>query len=112
MSPGSYPSGGTWGCCWVKIFIFSRHGHVAYLIEGDGEQNGIQDKCSPYGQTCDLEIESTRQLSLNFFESVGVQHPIDYAITSTLIFLVGFKIQRLLFDCSFSFCLTPIDRHW
>ena len=41
MSPGSYPSGGTWGCCRVKIFIFSRHGHVAYLIEGDGEQNGI-----------------------------------------------------------------------
>ena len=46
------------------------------FIEGDGEQNGIQVQCSPYGQTCDLEMESIGQLSLNFFESVGVQHPL------------------------------------
>ena len=57
-------------------FIFSKHGHVAYLIEGDGEQNGIQVQCSPYGQTCDLEMESIGQLSLNFFESVGCSTPL------------------------------------
>ena len=51
MSPGSYSRGGSWGCLWV---IFSKHGRVAYQIEGDGEQNGEQVKCSPYGQTCDL----------------------------------------------------------
>ena len=52
MSPGSYSRDGTWGCLWVNFF--SKHGRVAYQIEGDGEQNGEQVKCSPYGQTCDL----------------------------------------------------------
>ena len=46
--------GGTWGCLGVNSF--SIHGRVAYQIEGDGEQNGIHVKCSPYGQTCDLEV--------------------------------------------------------
>ena len=56
MSPGSYtPGGGTWGCLGVKLFLF-KHGRVAYQIEGDGEQNGIQVKCSSYDQTCDLEV--------------------------------------------------------
>ena len=68
-------------------FIFSKHGLVAYLIEGDGEQNGIQVQYTPYGQTCDPEKESIGQLSLNFFESVGVQHPIEYTFTSTLVLL-------------------------
>ena len=79
---GHTPGGGTWGCL-GQNFIFSKHGHVAYQIEGDCEQNGIQVKCSPYGQPCDLEMESISQLSLNFFESVGVfamaPHPLrDY----------------------------------
>ena len=62
---------------------------MAYQIEGDGKQNGIQVKCSSYGQTCDLEVKSIGQLSLNIFENVGCLrwHPIVYAITSTLIFL-------------------------
>ena len=47
---GHTPGGGTWGCCRVKIY-FSKHGHVAYLIEGDGEQNGIQVQCSPNRST-------------------------------------------------------------
>ena len=41
MSPGSYSRGGTWGCLGVKILFFSKHGHVAYQIEGDGEKNAI-----------------------------------------------------------------------
>ena len=42
---------------WVAWGIFfSKHGCVAYQIEGDDEQNGIQVKFSPYAQTCDLEV--------------------------------------------------------
>ena len=76
------------GVAWGQ-FLFSKHGRVAYQTEGDGEQNRIQVKCSPYGQTCDLEVYSIGQLSLNFFENVGCLrwHPIDYAITSILNFL-------------------------
>ena len=43
------------GVAWGQFF-FSKHGRVAYQIEGDDEQNGIQVKFSPYGQTCDLEV--------------------------------------------------------
>ena len=96
MSPGSYSRG--WGLGLLggqNSYFVSKHGRVAYQIEGDGEQNGIQVKCSPYGQTCNLEVYSIGQLSLNLFENVGCLrwhpivrwHPIDYAITSTLIFL-------------------------
>ena len=53
MSPGSYSRVGTWGCLGP---FFSKHGRVAYQIEGDDEQKGIQVKFSPYGQTCDLEV--------------------------------------------------------
>ena len=53
MSPGSYSRGGTWGCLGS---FFSKHGRVAYQIEGDDEQKGIQVKFTPYGQTCDLEV--------------------------------------------------------
>ena len=52
---GHTPGGGTWGCLGVNFF-FSKHGRVAYQTEWDGEQNRIQVKCSPYGQTCDLEL--------------------------------------------------------
>ena len=49
--------GGTWGCLGSKfLFSFSKHGRVAYQIEGDGQQNGIQFKFLPAGQTCDLEV--------------------------------------------------------
>ena len=53
---GHTPGGGTWGCLGIKILIISKHGRVAYQIEGVGEQNKIQVKCSPYGQACDLEV--------------------------------------------------------
>ena len=55
MWPGSYSRGWDFGLLWVKFF-FSNNGRVAYQIEGDGEQNGIQVKFSPYGQTCDLDV--------------------------------------------------------
>ena len=57
MSPGSYSWGWDLGLLGVKIFIFfSKHGRVAHQIEGDGQQNGIQFKFLPDGQTCDLEV--------------------------------------------------------
>ena len=42
------------GVAWV--IFFPKHGRVAYQIEGDDEQNGIQVKFSLYGQTCDREV--------------------------------------------------------
>ena len=40
------------GVAWGQFF--SKHGRVAYQIEGDDEQNLIQVKFSPHGQTCDM----------------------------------------------------------
>ena len=54
------------GVAWGQIF-FSKHGRVAYQIEGDGEQNGIQVKCSPYGQTC-----VNRSIIIKFLRERGV----------------------------------------
>ena len=42
------------GVAWGQFF--PKHGCVAYQIEGDDEQNGIQVQFSPYGQTCDREV--------------------------------------------------------
>ena len=42
------------GVAWGHFF--PKHGRVAYQIEEDDEQNGIQVKFSPYGQTCDREV--------------------------------------------------------
>ena len=36
--------------------IFFKHGHVAYQIDGDDEQNIMQVKFSSYGQTVDLGV--------------------------------------------------------
>ena len=49
-----------------KINKFFDHGHVAYQIDGDDEQNRMQVKFSPYGQTGDLCMRPRGQLSLNF----------------------------------------------
>ena len=54
MLSGSYSRCGTWGC--LGSIFFSKHGRVAYQIEGDDEQNWIQVKFLLYGQTCDLEV--------------------------------------------------------
>ena len=54
MSPGSYSRG--WDLGLLVGHFFSKHGRLAYQIEGGGEQNEEQVKCSPYGQTCDLKV--------------------------------------------------------
>ena len=45
LSPGSCPRGGTlghWGVPRGSKKIFFKHGHVAYQIDGDDEQNRMQ----------------------------------------------------------------------
>ena len=46
-----------------NIFFF-KHGHVAYQIEGDDEQNKMQVIFSSKGQTGDLGARSKGQISL------------------------------------------------
>ena len=47
----------------VKLFLF-KHGHVAYQIDGDGEQNKMQVTFSSSGQTGDLGARLKGQISL------------------------------------------------
>ena len=54
-------------------FIF-KHGHVAYQIDGDGEQNRMQVKFSFYGQTGDLGVRSKGQISLHFSSKIFIQN--------------------------------------
>ena len=43
---------------------FFKHGHVAYQIDGDDEQNRMQATFSSMGQTDDLGARSKGQISL------------------------------------------------
>ena len=64
LSPGSCPRGrtlGRWGAQGVNLFYF-KHGQLAYQIDGDDEQNRVQVKFSPYGQTGDLGMRSKGQI--------------------------------------------------
>ena len=54
---------GTGGIQGVKHFIF-KHGHEAYQIDGDDEQNKMQVTFSSLGQTGDLGARSKGQISL------------------------------------------------
>ena len=61
------PQGSDFGALGVPSgSLFSKHGHVAYQIDGDDEQNRMQVKCSSLGQTGDLGVRSKGQISLNF----------------------------------------------
>ena len=44
--------------------FFFKHGHVAYQIDGDDEQNKMQVTFSSYGPTGDLGARSKGQISL------------------------------------------------
>ena len=52
---------GTWGAQGVNFFF--KHGHLAYQIDGDDEQNRMQVTFSSYGQTGDLRVRSKGQIS-------------------------------------------------
>ena len=47
LSPGSCPRGRTGGAEGAKKNFFFKHGHVAYQIKGDDEQNRMQVKFHP-----------------------------------------------------------------
>ena len=49
---------------WSTKKLFFKHGHVAYQIHKDDEQNRMQVKFSSLGQTGDLGVRSNGQLSL------------------------------------------------
>ena len=68
---------GALGCPGDQFFF--KHGHAAYQIDGDDEQNRMQVKFSYYGQTGDLWVRSKGQISKNF----------DYHISSK-IFIPNF----------------------
>ena len=60
LSPGSCPRGrtsGRWGAQGVQKKIF-KHGHLVYQIDGDVEQNRMQEKNLSLGQTGDLGVRS------------------------------------------------------
>ena len=64
---GSCPRGGTfgrWRCPGGQNKF--EHGYVAYQIDGDDEQNRMQLKFSPFGQTGDLGVRSKGQIYFNF----------------------------------------------
>ena len=66
---GHAPGVGLWGAggaLEVKNYYFFKHGHVAYQIDGDDEQNRMQVNFSSYGQTGDPWVRSKGQISLNF----------------------------------------------
>ena len=45
------------------VNFFFKHGHVAYQIDGDDEQNKLQVTFSSWRQTGDLGVRSTGQIS-------------------------------------------------
>ena len=69
---GSCPRGGTigrWRCLGGQNKF--DHGYVAYQIDWDDEQNGMQLKFLPFGQTGDLGLRSKGQIYLNFSYKVN-----------------------------------------
>ena len=62
LSPG-VGLGGTGGTQGVKLFLL-KHGHIAYQIDRDDEQNKMEVTFSSYGQTGDLGTRSKGQISL------------------------------------------------
>ena len=55
---------GHWGYPGSQTLFFFKHGHVAYQIDGDDEQNKMQVTFSSLGQTGDLGAKSKGQISL------------------------------------------------
>ena len=61
---GHAPGVGLWGTRVPRGVFFSKHGHVAYQINGDDEQTRMQVIFSSWGQTGDLGVRSKGQKSL------------------------------------------------
>ena len=76
---GHAPGVGLWGAGGAQgQTFFFKHGHVAYQIDRDDEQNRMQVIFSSWGETGDLGVRSKSQI-LNF----------DYLVNSK-IFIPNF----------------------
>ena len=60
LSPGPCPRRGTLalGCSGGQKLFYFKHGQLAFQTNGDDEQNRMQVKFLPYGQTGDLGVRS------------------------------------------------------
>ena len=86
---------GLWGAVGaqgVKKIIFFKHGHVAYQIHEDDEQNRMQVKFSSWGQTDDLGVRSKGQISLNF----GYHFNSKIFYTKLCVCSYKYKIENIL----------------
>ena len=109
VSPGSYSRGGTWGCLGS---IFSPN-MVVWHIKLKGMMSRMGYKFTVWSNLWSRGIVN-RSIIIKFLRERGVlamaPHRLcDYKYSH---FLRCFKIRRLLFDCSFSFSFTPLDRLW
>ena len=61
---GHAPGVGLWalGAPRGQKLFYLKHGQLAYQIDGDDEQNRLQLKFSPYGQSGDLGVRSKGQI--------------------------------------------------
>ena len=79
-------------------FLFFKHGHVAFQIDEDDEQNRMQVKFSSYGQTGDLGVRSKGQISLNFGKHVNFKD--FYTKLCACCTNEGYKTYRMGFSFS------------
>ena len=89
---GHAPGVGLWGVGGAQGSFFFKHGHVAYIMDCDDEQNRMQVKFSSYGQTGDLWVRSKGQLSLDF----GYHVNFKYFYTKLRVCSHNQKIENIL----------------
>ena len=111
MSPGSYSRGGTWGCLGSIFFPNMVVWHIK--LKGMMSRTGYKLNFHRMVKLVIFFLVN-RLIIIKFLRESGVlamaPHRLcDYKYSH---FLRCFKIWRLLFDCSFSFSFTPIDRLW
>ena len=69
MSHGSYSRGGTWGC--LGSIFFSKHGRVAYQIEGDDDRTGYKLNFHRMVKLVIFFLVVNRSIIIKFLEKVG-----------------------------------------
>ena len=97
---GHTPGGGTWGCLGSIFFPNMVVWHIK--LKGMVSRTGYKLNVHPMVKLVTLIRErGVLAMAPHRLREYKVSH-----------FLRCFKIWRLLFDCSFSFLFTPIDRLW
>ena len=75
----------------MLVKFFSNHGHVAYQINGDDEQNRMRLNFHPRVKTGDLGVRSKGQISLNFCYHVDFK---DFYLYQTLCVFSQIKDRK------------------